>query len=117
MENNWNKYPNKKPNIGQEVLIFCQGYDITGERYWSDFELAIYDKNVFDKRKNTFYKSLDYQFGKLDNHLGGAWQYKDVTHWIPLPESPLKITNRERVSFTIQPKGGRKKRVSFLVRR
>ena len=26
----WNRYPQKRPELGQKVLIFTHGYDITG---------------------------------------------------------------------------------------
>ena len=116
----WNNYPKTHPEIGKEVLIFCQGYDITGKVYWSHYELAIYDKNVWDKRRMAFYQTISY---KHDTRDGGkpfhAWIYNDVTHWAELLEAPEKVLpKRERISFTVNPKGCEKqKRASFLVRR
>ena len=89
----WVSVNTRKPELGQEVLVFCQGYDVTGTRYWSDYELAIYDIDYSDRRRFAFYQSVNYRVEKRydGSTMRSVWKHRGVTHWMPLPLSPLKI--------------------------
>jgi len=76
----WLNARKKKPALGQEVLIFRQGYGIAGN-YWSSYELAVYMLNPYDRRRRAFVQSLY------------PWLHKGVTHWMPLPAPPEKVKN------------------------
>lgn len=81
----WIDVREQKPELGQEVLVFCQGYG-DAANYWSDYELAIYMKSPYDRRRYAFAKSLH-----IKVNTSSPWLYHDVTHWMPLPEPPPKI--------------------------
>lgn len=89
----WVDIKKKHPALKQEVLIFCQGYDITGKKYYSDFELAVFDKNDQDRRTYAFYQVVGYKVELIGDGstMRNVWQYHDVTHWMPLPDPPPKI--------------------------
>ncbi len=92
----WNKYPDKKPQLGQEVLVFCQGYDIKGKSYWSHFSLCIFDRQANDRRTYAFYSALEYRVEKWQGRsLRNCWGERSVTHWMPLPEYPEKISKEK----------------------
>lgn len=97
----WYSIKNKKPKLKQEVLIYCQGYDVTGKHHWGDFELAVYDIDYSDRRKRVFYKSLEY---KVESQYDGStmrdvWKYRGVISWMALPETPEKISAEELREF------------------
>jgi hypothetical protein len=103
----WNRYPQRKPDIGQKVLIFTQGYDVTGTRYWSDYEIAVYVINPHDKRKRAFANATQWEVeSRRDGSiLRDVWLYRGVTHWMPLPEPPEKISKEayaELAGYTYQ---------------
>jgi len=81
----WNDINKKKPELGQAVLVFSQGYGQSGN-YWSDYNLATYIKCPSDKRKKCFANPL-----QVKQHARYPWEYRGVTHWIELPEKPAKI--------------------------
>jgi len=78
----WNKFPNKKPKMGQEVLVFCDGYSVH-DKYWCDYYLAIFVKNPYDRRRWAFAQSVDIRVGS--DH---PWLYDRVKYWMELPEKP-----------------------------
>jgi len=84
----WVPVGKKKPKLGQEVLVFNQGYGVHGN-YYFDYELAIFIKHPRDKRRKVFAKSLDVRVGH------SSWIYDCVTHWMPLPNPAPKITLKE----------------------
>jgi len=85
----WIDVNKRKPALGTEVLIFCQGYSIRGEDYWSHYEKATFTKFPFDRRRRAFVKNDDSSY---------PWVYRDVTHWMPLPDPPPRIS-KEKYAF------------------
>lgn len=95
--NGWISVNTRKPELKQEVLVFRQGYDVTGEYYWSSYELAIYDINYHDRRRFAFYQSVNYRVESWGDGstMRNVWQHRGVTHWMPLPKAPAKITKEQ----------------------
>lgn len=79
----WNDLSKIKPSLGQDVLIYRQGYGAHGN-YYFDYFLASYVRNPYDKRKYCFVP-------KLEKEKATPWIYTKITHWMPLPEPPEKI--------------------------
>jgi len=77
----WIDLSKKKPQRGEQCLILEQGYGVFGNHYWH-IDIAYYDKDPVDKRKNTFLETTAYE---LENR--NPWSYRKVTHWIPILES------------------------------
>jgi hypothetical protein len=90
----WYSIKNKKPELKQKVLIYCQGYDVTGKHHWEDYYVAVYDINYRDKRKKAFYSALDYKVESIydGSTMRNVWQYTGVISWMPLPDPPEKIS-------------------------
>lgn len=113
--NKWLSYPKYKPALEQEVLVFRQGYDISGTRYWSTYELAVYDINPADRRTKCFFRSLNYRVDKRDGSFNGTWYHTGVTHWMPLPTPPEQISKSryaELAGYTYDPKRDRYKEIA-----
>lgn len=97
MKMNWISLKKQKPELKQMVLVFEQGYDKTGKHYWSDFRLAVYDIDYSDKRKKAFYPALEYRVTSREDGstMPGMWHERAVTHWMPLPDPPDRISRDE----------------------
>ena len=68
----WIKIEDKKPEIGQEVIIY---FEITG------IEIAKY----FHPEPDNDFPGIE----KMDCFTSKeGWLCDDVTHWMPLPEPP-----------------------------
>lgn len=78
----WIDIKKRKPKIGEQALIYTQGYGENGN-YWSGYEVAIYGVNPYDKRKRAFIHHLQY-----DRH--DPWIYRGVTHWAELNPAQKK---------------------------
>jgi len=108
--NAWIDVKKKRPECGQEVLVYCQGYDITGTRHWSHFDLAVYDVDYDDRRKHAYYlvSEYTYRIAQDGSTLRNMWKKRDVTHWMPLPESPPAISRDDYEKMTGQKYEGRR---------
>jgi hypothetical protein len=89
----WYDIRKRKPKLGETALIFCQGYDITGKHYWSDYHIGTWIKKPYDRRQRVFGDALHVKLAMVykDESLRDVWVYTDVTHWMPLPQSPEKV--------------------------
>ena len=96
----WIPVAQRHPELGQIVLVFCQGFGARG-RYWSDCVLAAFDRDFGDRRTPAFYNALDYKINKVqaddDSLVSSIWKYRGVTHWMPLPEAPERIKRVKEV--------------------
>jgi hypothetical protein len=79
----WFDIKKRKPVLGETVLVFEQGYSSQGN-YWSQYEVATYITNPYDRRRRIFTPWLQAV-------LPTPWDYDDVTHWMPLPKPPNKL--------------------------
>lgn len=87
----WISVNTRKPKLGQEVLVFCQGCDISGDYKWFSYELGTYIKLPYDKRKREFVQGISIQKEQDGSMFGCPWVYKYVTHWMPLPDRPAML--------------------------
>ncbi len=83
--NTWVDVAKEKPVLGQNVMVFIQGYG-KFNNYYANYALAAYIKNPHDKRKTCFANMLQVKFAHDIPLI-----YKNVTHWMPLPAAPRKI--------------------------
>ena len=81
--NEWNDFSKIKPKLGDYVLIFRQGYGLH-KNYYSDYCVAVYIKNPYDKRRYSF-------VSPSEKNSNTPWIYTKVTHWMSLPAPPEKI--------------------------
>jgi len=81
----WLDIDKHKPELGQTVLIFTQGYSVKGNHY-HDYEVATYIKNPWDGRKKCFANKTQVVIG--DSY---PWVWVHVTHWMPLPAPAPRI--------------------------
>lgn len=72
-----------KPALGQDVLIYRQ-WCSPPSKYYSEYILASYIKNPYDKRRNCFVQKQD-KLKKTPLFI------TRVTHWMSLPNPPEKI--------------------------
>jgi len=79
----WEDFTKVKPKLGQDILIYRQGYG-GHNNYYSDYQVASYVKNPYDKRRYCFVPNTE----KKKN---SPWIYTKVTHWMLLPTPPEKI--------------------------
>lgn len=91
----WIDINKQKPTLNSEVLIFCQGYDITGTHYWNHYELGTYIIHPYDKRRKLFVQGISINREKDGSIYGSPWVYRGVTHWMPLPSPPSKIDSEK----------------------
>lgn len=80
----WVDLEKVKPILGQDVLIF-RHWESSG-KFYSDYILASYVKNPYDKRRNCF-------IPKQDKLKKTPLFITRITHWMPLPPPPEKITD------------------------
>jgi len=85
----WYDVKKKKPQLGQVVLVFEQGYGEKGN-YFSSHAIARYIKNPNDRRQRVFADWLQSSQGAQS-----PWIYDRVTHWMFLSE-PKKLERNER---------------------
>lgn len=81
----WTDLNKCKPELGETVLIFQQGYGANDD-YWSCIEIAIFIKNPNNMRKRVFADPKNVSIGGIS-----PWIFTDVTHWMHLPDKPEKI--------------------------
>ena len=74
-----------KPNLGQEVVVFKQGYMPRLDKYWSSKAVAKYAKNFMDNSKM--------EFARTDE---SPHYHHNVTHWMPFPDDPEKVAEPEK---------------------
>lgn len=72
-----------KPTLGQDVLIFRQ-WGSPPNKHYTEYILASYIKNPYDKRRNCFVKTQD-KVNRTPMFINR------VTHWMPLPKPPEKL--------------------------
>jgi hypothetical protein len=83
----WISIKRKKPKLGEIALILCQGYDVSGKHYWSDYYIGVWIKNPYDKRQRVFGDALRVGLAMdRGESLRDVWVYRNVTHWMPMPE-------------------------------
>ena len=80
----WNNIDKEKPNLGDTVLVFDQGYG-ENNNYYYRYKIATYIRQPNDKRKKVFADALQV---KIEERF--PWIYKNVTHWMALTKPPKK---------------------------
>jgi len=83
----WNDFTKNKPKLGQDVLVYRQGYGLH-HNYYYDYYVASYIRNPYDKRRYCFVPTLE-------KDKCTPWIYTKVTHWMELPEPPTQIKIEE----------------------
>ena len=79
----WVDFTKVKPALGQDVLIYRQ-WSSPPNKHYSEYILASYIKNPYDKRRNCFVKTQD-KISRTPMFINR------VTHWMPLPNPPEKV--------------------------
>jgi len=82
----WIRLRKQKPPVDTPILVFRQGYDITGERYWSHTEIAEYIKPPYRKR---FLFAVNLRRDK-EGVVYEGFALDGVTHWMSLPSPPKR---------------------------
>jgi len=83
----WIDINKTKPKLGEDVLIYRQGYG-EHKNYYYDYVVASYIRNPYDKRRYCFVPVLQ-------KKNTTPWIYTKVTHWMYLPTPPKPITLEE----------------------
>jgi len=91
----WIDIQKQKPELGQTVLIFTQGYTfVVGRPYHTNYRLGTYVKDCGDRRKKCFVDPM--QIDRITHQPEStAWKFNWVTHWIPLPGFAPQIALEE----------------------
>jgi len=84
----WKDLNKIKPDVGQDVLIYRQGYG-NHNNYYFDYHVASYVRNPYDKRRYCFVP-------KVEKEKYSPWIYTKVSHWMTLPIPPNKIELDEK---------------------
>lgn len=83
----WIDIKKRHPKVGQKVLVFEQYYNKAG-RHISNYYVAVFIRKPQDQRTFAFVDQTGRYVDQLQEGNGrGVWQYTDVTHWMPLPDT------------------------------